>query len=71
MATRVFDGIKFCEQFLEDLPRNMLAKFGQNWPSGLEEEMFKEIVDNARQTLDHPKTPLEQVVLRLSQKNES
>ena len=32
MATRVFDGIKFCE---EDLLRNIPAKFGLNWPSGL------------------------------------
>ena len=36
MATKVFDGIKFCEKkFEEDLPRNIPAKFGPNWPSGL------------------------------------
>ena len=35
MANRVFDGVKFCEQFKEDLPRNIPAKFGPNWPSRL------------------------------------
>ena len=36
MATRVFDGIEFCENFFkEDLPRNIPAKFGPNWPVGL------------------------------------
>ena len=35
MASRIFDGIKFCEQFEEDLLRNIPAKFGPNWPSGL------------------------------------
>ena len=36
MATRVFDGIKFWEQFYkEDHPRNIPAKFGSNWPGGL------------------------------------
>ena len=39
MATRVFDGIKFCEQFFkEDLTKNIPAKFGPNWPSGLGED---------------------------------
>ena len=32
MATSVFDGIKFFE---EDLLRNIPAKFGPNWLSGL------------------------------------
>ena len=36
MATRVFDEIKFCEQFLkEDLLINIPAKSGPNWPCGL------------------------------------
>ena len=36
MATRGLDGIKFCEQVLkEDLPRNIPAKVGPNWPRGL------------------------------------
>ena len=35
MANRSFDGVKFCEQFKEDLPRNIPAKFGPNWPSRL------------------------------------
>ena len=39
MATRVFDGIKFCEQFLKNLLRNIPAKFGQNWPSGFGEDV--------------------------------
>ena len=35
---RVFNGIKFCKHFLnkEVLPRNVSAKFGQNWPDCLE-----------------------------------
>ena len=60
MATRVFDGIKFCEQFFEeDLPRNIPAKFGPNWPSGLGGE---EIVDDGHITT--LTAPLEHVVLR-------
>ena len=36
MATRIFDGVKFCEQFfIVDLQRNIPAKFGPNWPSCL------------------------------------
>ena len=35
MATRVFYEIKFCEQFLEDLQRNIPTKFGPNRPSSL------------------------------------
>ena len=36
MATRVFYGIKFCEKFFkEDLPRNISAKFGLDWPNCL------------------------------------
>ena len=37
MATRVFDGIKSCEQFIfkEDHPMNIPARFGSNWLSGL------------------------------------
>ena len=39
MAAKVFDGIKFCEQYLKrtDHPRNIPAKFGSNWPSSLGE----------------------------------
>ena len=36
MATRVFDGIKFCaKNFEEDLPKNIPDKFGPNWLTGL------------------------------------
>ena len=35
MANRVFDGVKFCEQYKVDFPRNIPAKFGPNWPSRL------------------------------------
>ena len=35
IATRVMDGIKF---FVELHPRNIPAKFHQDWPSGLGEE---------------------------------
>ena len=52
MATRIFNGIKFCEQFCEaDLPRNIPTKFGSTWPRGLE-KMFIEIVDDAHWTTD-------------------
>ena len=49
MATRIFDGIKFCEQLLTT---NFPAKFGPNWPSSLGGKMFKEIVDNTQRTMD-------------------
>ena len=42
MATRVFDGIKFCEQFLK--------RTSQIDPTVWEEKMFKENVDDARRT---------------------
>ena len=36
MAIKVFDRIKCCEQiFKKNFPRNIPAKFGPNWPSGL------------------------------------
>ena len=36
MATRVFDGIKFCKHFFkQDHPRNIPAKFGSNCSSSL------------------------------------
>ena len=34
--------------FKEDLQRSISAKLSPNWPSGLEEKMFKEIVDDIR-----------------------
>ena len=34
-SRRVFNEIEFSEQFLEDLPRNIAAKIGPNWPSVL------------------------------------
>ena len=64
MATRVFDGIKLSTIFKEDLPRNIPAKFGPNWPSGLGGEDVKELLtmhDGHRTIL---KAPLEYVVLR-------
>ena len=36
MATRVFDGIQFCEHL-----RNIPAKFGPKWPSSLGGEDVK------------------------------
>ena len=48
MATRVFDGIKFCEQFLKRTSQGtFLPSFVQIGPAVLEEKMFKEIVDDA------------------------
>ena len=70
MATRVFDGIKFCEQFLKRTSQGtFLPSFVQIGPAVLEEKMFKEIVDDARRTphdghLTTLKAPLEHIVLR-------
>ena len=57
MATRVFDGIKFCEHFLkrttqETFPPSVV----QICPVVWEELMFKEIVDNGRRTPGDPKS---------------
>ena len=65
MATRVFDGIKFCAQFLKRTSKGtFLLSLVQIGPGIWEEEMFKESDDDARQTHDHLKAPLEHVVLR-------
>ena len=62
MATRVSDGIKFCEHCLKRTSEEIfLPSLVQIGPVVWEEEMFKEIVDNARRT--PPKAPFEQVVL--------
>ena len=48
MAIRVFDGIKFCEQFLTRTSQGtLLQSLVQIGPAVLEEKMFKEIVDDA------------------------
>ena len=47
MATRVFDGIKFCKQFLKRTSQGtFLPSLVQTGPS-VWEEMYKEIVDDA------------------------
>ena len=57
MATRVFDGIKFCEQFLKKISQGtFLPSLVQIGPVVWEEKMFKEIVDDARRTPHHPKS---------------
>ena len=64
MATRVFDGIKFCEQFLKRTSQEtFLPSLVQIGPAVWEEKMFKEIVDDAqcttqdgRWTHDKPKS---------------
>ena len=57
MATRVFDGIKFCEQFLKKTSQGIfLPCLVQISPAVWEETMLKEIVDEARRTQDHPKS---------------
>ena len=49
MATGVFDGIKFCEQFLKGTSQGtFLPSLVQIGPAVWEEEMFKEIVDDTR-----------------------
>ena len=65
MATRVFDGIKICEQFFKRTSQGtFLTRLVQIGPAVLEELMFKELLT----THDgHPvtlKAPLEHVVLR-------
>ena len=56
MATRVFDGIKFCEQSLKRTSQGIfLPSLGKIGPAVW--EMFKEIVDYVQRTLDHPKSP--------------
>ena len=70
MATRVFDGIKFCEQFLKRTTQGtFLPSLVQIGREVLEELMCKEIDDDARLTTDAGhrvilKAPLEHVVLR-------
>ena len=52
MATRVFDGIKFCEQFSKrTFQGTLLPSLVQIGPE-VWEKMFKEIVDDARRTMD-------------------
>ena len=57
MATRVFDGIKFCEQFLKRTSQGtFLPSLVQIGPA-VWENMFIEIDDNRPQlTDDHPKS---------------
>ena len=53
MASRVFDGIKFCEQFLKRTSEGtFLTSLIQIGPANWENKMFKEIVDDARRTTD-------------------
>ena len=57
MATRVFDGIKFCEQFLKRTSQGtFLPSLVQIGPAVWEEKMFKEIVDDGRRTHHHPQS---------------
>ena len=56
MVTRLFDGIKFCEQILKRISQGtFLPSLVQIGPAVWEEKMFKEIVDNSRRTPHHPK----------------
>ena len=57
MATRVFDGIKFCEQVLKRTTQGtFLPSLVQIGPAVWEELMFKEIVDDAWWALGDPKS---------------
>ena len=57
MATRVFDGIKFCEQALKRTSQGtLLPSLVQISPTVWEKKIFKEIVDDARRTLYRPKS---------------
>ena len=60
MATRVFDGIKFCEKILKRTTKGtFLPSLVQIGPEVWEELMFKEIVDEGHQVI--LKAPLEHV----------
>ena len=61
MATKVFDGIKFCEKFLKRTSQGtFLTSLVQVGPVAWEEKMFKEIVDEAQRTMQVIlKAPLE------------
>ena len=64
MATKVFNGIKFCEDFLKRTSQGtFLLSLVQIGPS-VWEGMFEEIVDDAPQTKATLKAALEHVVLR-------
>ena len=53
MAIRVFDGIKFCEQFLKRFSQGtFLPSLVQIGPAVWEEKILKEIVDDAWRTTD-------------------
>ena len=53
MASRVFDGIKFCEQFLKRTSQGaFLPSLVQICPTVWDEKIFKEIVVNARLMTD-------------------
>ena len=59
MATRVFDAIKFCAQFLKRTSQGkFLPSLVQIGPAVREEKMLKENVDDAQRTHHHPKLPL-------------
>ena len=69
MASRVFDAIKFCEQFLEASQGTFLPSLVQIALAVWEKKMFKEIVEDTQQTRTNGhrttlKAPLERVVLR-------
>ena len=57
MATRVFDGIKFCEQYLKRTSQGtFLPSLVQTGLLVWEKKMFKEIVDDGQRTQQHPKS---------------
>ena len=64
MATRIWDGIKFCEHFWKKTSNGtFLTSLVQIGPAVWEEKMFKEIVayarrltDDARRIQDQPKS---------------
>ena len=58
MATKVFDGIKFCEQLFKMTSQGtFLPSFVQTDPVVWKEKMLKEIVTHdGRRTQDHPKS---------------
>ena len=53
MATRIFDGIKLCDQFFKRTSQEtFLPSLVQIALAVWQEKMFKEIVDDARRTTD-------------------
>ena len=76
MATRVFDGIKFCKQFFKRTSQGTFLPSLVQIDPAVWDKMFKEIVDDARWASDDGhittlKATLEHIVLRHAKKGKT